>query len=388
MLSRARIYAGILGLALLSSHAFGQEQVDPVQKLIKHYEAMSDKERVTFLQAIALIGLKKSEALQTPAELEVLNGQPARLPPTETLPPATSVPASIANPQSIPQAQVPVILESASPSPIVEPQPVVAPPSEKPRTNVDINLPEPTDPHPDAEIQAAVAPTPTKLLNMPQPTPPANLSIDASESAAPVVIAAVAKSTSTELSNQNAEQTITRPSTNPGHKKSIRVIASQQIDYAFSGSSNPANSVFGLLLPEYQQKLNNAGVKIEIDDLRIEAINFYISSLESKISDCGYQVVKNDDPASTQVSPLQLETGIQRIVINKTLFETALIGEANAKLSNKQQVLSSVQARSTKALTEYDNLAQRSSELKIALTQSVGELTNQVANKICGINLN
>lgn len=431
MLSNTRIYAAILGLTLLSPHSFSQEQIDPVHKLIQQYETMSDKERVSFLQAIALIGIKKSDAPQTSAE-PVFAKSPTALPPTaEPPPPAPFVPVSIAspapnptpapiqtqpsavlappivsptttpsptvaaepitsidsNPQPISKAQATVDVASAPTSPILEPQPAVSPPSEKPQTTVQISLPEPTEPHPDAEIQSAVAPAPAILIEMPQPRRPVNLSADASEPAAPIVMAA-AQSTPTEFSNVKTEQTTTQPSTNLGHKKSIRVIASQQMDYAFSGTSNPSNSVFGLLLPEYQQKLNNAGAKIDIDDLRNETINFYISSLEDKISDCGYQVLKNDDPIPIQSNtPLNLETGVQRIVINKTLFETALIGEANAKLSNDQQE-TNVQARSAKALAQFDNLTQRSSELKTALTLSIKALANEIANKICGANLN
>ncbi|MGV0954186.1 MAG: hypothetical protein ACOYBR_07725 [Fluviibacter sp.] len=431
MLSNTRIYAAILGLTLLSPHSFSQEQIDPVHKLIQQYETMSDKERVSFLQAIALIGIKKSDAPQTSAE-PVFAKSPTALPPTaEPPPPAPFVPVSIAspapnptpapiqtqpsavlappivsptttpsptvaaepitsidsNPQPISKAQATVDVASAPTSPILEPQPAVSPPSEKPQTTVQISLPEPTEPHPDAEIQSAVAPAPAILIEMPQPRRPVNLSADASEPAAPIVMAA-AQSTPTEFSNVKTEQTTTQPSTNLGHKKSIRVIASQQMDYAFSGTSNPSNSVFGLLLPEYQQKLNNAGAKIDIDDLRNETINFYISSLEDKISDCGYQIVKNDEPISTQAIPLHLETGIQRIVINKTLFETAMIGEASAKLFSEQHVLTSVQTRSSRALTQYVNLLQRSSELKTTLTQTIEALTNQVADKICSVNLN
>lgn len=432
MLSRNRFYAAMLGLALLSSHTFGQEQQYSVQKLIQQYEAMSDKERVTFLQAIALIGFKKSDSPQPPAESMVPKSEPALLSPAEVSSPAPSVSAPIVsaapnqtpdptqtlpvaviaallespptttpsptvmsepttnvffNPQSILQAQAPAVLEMAPPLPVIVSPPVALLLLDKPQTTAQSTLAESTYPHPDSEIQLAVAPAPAKLLEMPQSKPQANLSADASEPATPVIIAA-AQSTSTELLNQKTEQTTVKSYANVGHKKSLRIITSRLIDYAFTGSGNPASSVFGQLLPEYQQKLNNSGVKIEIDDLLNETINFYITKLESKISDCGYKVFKNDDQAPIQVTPLQLETGIQRIVINKTLFETALIGEANAKLSSNQQELTSVQAHSSKALTQYANSAQRSSELKTALTQSVEELTNQVATKICVINLN
>lgn len=368
MTYRTHIYAAILGLSLVSAQATGQEQVDPIQKLIQQYESMSDKERVSFLQAIALIGLQKASSAQ-PA-MPPATATTTLTPPITVTPPPPTTPQPEPTPAQTPQA--PANLEAMPP--------------DKPVTTVQITLPEPTEPQPDADIQAAVAPAPAKLLVMPQPTPLANSPATTAEPVAPVAVT-TAPSTST-LPTQVSEPTIEQIATIPVGTKAIRVIASQQMDYGFSGSNNPSNSVFGLLLPEYQQKLNNSGAKIEIDDLRKETINFYVTSLEGKISDCGYQIVKSDDAASVKDNPLKLETGIQRMIINKTLFETALIGEANAKVTNNQQELSSIQTRSTKALPQFDNLSQRSSELKNSLSQTIEQLSNQVASKICSLKIN
>lgn len=380
MSSRTHIYAAILGLNLISAQAMGQEHLDPVQKLVQQYESMSDKERVSFLQTIALIGLQRTPSAQ---------------PATATLaPPLAVTPPPAATPQpDLTPAQTPKVAASfEAPPPIALAPSTSLPPTseatplEKPVTTVQITLPEPTEPLPDVDIQSAVAPAPAKLLAMPQPIPQTNLLATTDEPVGSLaVISAPSDSTPP---TQVFEPAISQPATKSVSTKSIRVIASQQINYGYSESNNPSNSVFGLLLPEYQQKLNNEGIKIEIDDLRRETINFYVTSLESKISDCGYQIVKISDAATAKETPFQLETGIQRIVINKTMFETALIGEANAKLTINQQELSSIQTRSTKELPLFDNPAQRTSELKNKLSQTIEQLSNQVASKICSVKIN
>lgn len=388
---RTHIYAAILGFFLISAQATGQEQVDPIQKLIQQYESMSDKERVSFLQAIALIGLQKASSAQPAIPPTKPTTTPTTItPPLTVTPPPPTTPQPEPTPTQPPQApanlEAPAHTPALAPSTSLPPTPSEATPPDKPVTTVQITLPEPTEPQPDADIQAAVAPAPAKLLVMPQTTPTANSPATTAEPVAPVAVTTAPLAST--LPTQVSEPAIEQPATIPVGTKAIRVIASQQMDYGFTGSNNPSNSVFGLLLPEYQQKLNNSGAKIEIDDLRKETINFYVTSLEGKISDCGYQIVKSNDAASVKDTPLKLETAIQRIVINKTLFETALIGEANAKVTNNQQELSSIQTRSTKALPQFDNLSQRSSELKNSLSQTIEQLSNQVASKICSLKIN
>lgn len=374
------IYAAILGLSLISAQAMGKEQLDPVQTLIQQYESMSDKERVSFLQAIALIGLQKASSAQA-ATPDTLTPPITITPPTPTTP--QPEPKSAQTPQAPANLEAPAHTPALAPSTSLPTTTSEATPPDKPVTTDQITLPEPTEPQPDADIQAAVAPAPAKLLVMPQPTPPANPAATIAEPVVPVAVTTV-PSTST-LSTQVSEPTIEQPAIIPVGTTAIRVIASQQMDYGFSGSNDPSNSVFGLLLPEYQQKLNNAGAKIEVDDLRKETINFYISSLEHKISDCGYQVTTSNSESSAKDTDLQLDTGIQRIVINKTLLETALIGEANAKLTANKQELSISKAKSTQALTQFENASQRSAELKARLGQVIEQLSTQVATKLCKV---
>lgn len=434
MSARTHIYAVVLGISLISAQACGQEQANPVQKLIQQYEAMPDKERVAFLQAIALIGIQKPPSAQpvvsaqevsaspqvhtTGSELASLPNNPAQAavqgPPTVANAPTTP------NPPAVPLAKIslPTVLEESSPTvdvasqsaqgapaaaqlqaktfaPALVPAPGLTQTSalpistedakspDKPVTTVQITLPEPAEPNPDDDIQAVAPPAPSKLLDMPtQPTPSPSLATSADKSVNTEAIAAVTP-TPSSVAAQTPEPIIAQHTKTIENLKTVRVITSQQMEYGYPGSTNPTNSVFGLLLPEYQQKLNNSGVKIEIDDLRKETIKFYVTSLEGKITDCGYQVTTNTDASPAVGTALQLDTGIQRIVINKTLFETAMIGEANATLSANSQDLSIIQSRATKALKQFDNASLRTGELKTNLGLVIEELSTQVANKLC-----
>lgn len=419
---------------MISAQACGQEQANPVQKLIQQYEAMPDKERVAFLQAIALIGIQKpptgqpvvstqevsaSPQVQTPGSevaSPISNAASAAVqaPPTvtnaiKTPNPPVAPPAEISPPivlkesptkvdvaaQSAHAAPAQTQLETNTPAPVLLTTPALTPTSaipistedakspDKSVTTVQITLPEPSEPNPDDDIQAAASPAPSKLLDMPtQPTPSPNLAASTDNSVNAVAIAAVTPPP-TSVVLQTPEPIIAQQTKTIENVKTVHVIASQQIDYGFAGSNNPASSVFGLLLPEYQQKLSNSGVKIEVDDLRNETINFYVTSLEGKISNCGYQVTTNVDASQDKEKALQLDTGIQRIVINKTLFETALIGEANAKLILNNQNLSIIHSRATKGLKQFDNASLRTSELKTTLGLVIEELSTQVANKLC-----
>lgn len=434
MSARTQIYAAILSISLISAQACGQEQANPVQKLIQLYEAMPDKERVAFLQAIALIGIQKTPTAQPLMSAQEVSASPQVLttgpevesPSKNPAPGAVQEPPTIANapitpnPPAVPPAKIllPTVLEESAPkvdvasqsargvpapaqlqtntfAPALVPAAGITPTSalpissedakspDKSVTTVQITLPEPTEPKPEDDIQAASPPAPSKLLDMPtQPTPSLNLAASADKSVTAVAIAAVTPPP-TSVAVQTPEPIIVQQTKTIENVKTVHVIASQQIDYGFGGSNNPASSVFGLLLPEYQQKLKNADVKIEVDDLRNETINFYVSNLEGKISNCGYQVTTNIDVPSAKETALQLDTGIQRIVINKTLFETALIVEANAKLTANNQDLSITKARVAKALTQFESGSQRTGELKTTLSLVIEELSTQVANKIC-----
>lgn len=434
MSAHTHIYAAILGISLISPQAWGQEQANPVQNLIQQYEAMPDKERVAFLQAIALIGIQKPPTAQPVVSTQEVSVSPqVKTPGSEVASPASNAasaavqaPPTVANAPTTPNSpavplakiSLPTVLEESSPTvdvasqsaqgapaaaqlqantfaPAIAPAPGLTPTSalpistedakltDKSETTVQITLPEPTEPKPDDDIQAGAPPAPSELLDMPtQPALSPNLAASADRSVNTVAIAAGTPPAGSAAA-QTPEPIIAQQTKTIENLKTVRVITSQQMEYGYPGSTNPANSVFGLLLPEYQQKLNNSGVKIEIDDLRNETINFYVTSLEGKITDCGYQVTTNTDTSPAVGTTLQLDTGIQRIVINKTLFETAMIGEANATLYSNSQDLSIIQSRATKALKQFDNASLRTGELKTTLGLVIEELSTQVANKLC-----
>lgn len=381
-----------LGLSLLATQAGAQESIDPIKALVQQYESLSDKERITFLQSIALIGAQKSTQQPTLELATPAPASPVITPPVTSLPLPTAVSGPISANAATNSALEASKLLVSDPDP-KEPAPQVEakPQPEKTTTLVELPLAEPVTPAQDGEIQQAEPPKPVPLLAMPQarpthlpPPPPPSPLPEATPT--PTI-----EPPSAPQAPQSKPQPIKTSEPEPASQGiPLRVIVSHQMDYSFGRSDNPNNSVFALLLPEYQQKLSSTNTKIQVDDLRNEAINFYANNLEKELGDCGYQVLRhNDATPNPNRTAYTLETGIQRIVINKTLFETALIGEANARLmgstppAGEQNGLAQVQTRSSKALTQFDNANQRATELRTNLGQIIEQLSAQISNKLC-----
>lgn len=169
-------------------------------------------------------------------------------------------------------------------------------------------------------------------------------------------------------------------------KDLIRLIAKPQ-----SQGAATDNSVFYLLLDNYNQNIIDPSQKIQAQDLRNEAINFYIEHLKQQLGNCDYDVVSDDPQAKELASDLQLETDLTRIAVNKTLLETAVIGEATAKITqpypeNTQPKIRTVaHARATQSLSGSGNHSELVNQLKSALGAVISQLSDQIAEKICSI---
>ena len=183
----------------------------------------------------------------------------------------------------------------------------------------------------------------------------------------------------------------TEPSSSPensaGLRTHIRLVTTQKTAYTFGGSENPNHTVFSLLLPEYNQKISDPNRKITADELRDEAINFYMSGLEQELTGCGYQVISGLETPSEN-SLYLLETGINRIVINKTLLETSLIGEATARFTpdgpTAQDIepVGIIKARTVQEISSVDQEGPKNA-LKSALGTVISQLSKQVSDKLC-----
>ena len=169
-------------------------------------------------------------------------------------------------------------------------------------------------------------------------------------------------------------------------KDLIRLIAKPQ-----SQGAAKDNSVFYLLLDNYNQKIINPLQKIQAQDLRDEAISFYIEHLKQQLGNCDYDVVSDDPQTKELASDLQLETDLTRIAVNKTLLETAVIGEATAKITQpnpesiQPEIRTVIHARATQSLSGSGNHSELVNQLKSALGAIISQLSDQISEKICSI---
>ncbi|WP_211149010.1 hypothetical protein [Fluviibacter phosphoraccumulans] len=192
------------------------------------------------------------------------------------------------------------------------------------------------------------------------------------------------------LVETKAEAMVQEHSSDPKSNDQIRVVEKTKLENRTSQSRALDDSVFFLLLDDYNQKIADPLQKIQAHDLRNESINFYIHLIREQLGKCGYDVLSDQTPPEESANQLELETNLTRIAVNKTLLETAVTGEAAAKLSllrAEQGRLEerSVTARAAQSISGAGDTSARTNEIKSALEIIISQLSNQIAEKICSM---
>ncbi len=213
----------------------------------------------------------------------------------------------------------------------------------------------------------------------------------AGQSLSDIKLAPISSPVTMTMADESPEETlVTTPvpeqSSQTRSKDLIRLIVKPQ-----SQGAVPDNSVFYLLLDNYNQKISDPLQKIQAQDLRNEAIKFYIDRLKQQLGNCGYEIVSDQPQSKESARNLELETGLTRIVVNKTLLETAVIGEATTKVTmlvpenTQQEVRAVTNVRAAQTLSGSVDKSERTHELKSALGGVISQLSDQIAEKICSI---
>jgi len=336
MVSRIRGVVFLGFCALIAFPALAQNQTPAIQNMVEQYEALTTAERITFLQRIVMIGFQPS--VQTQLQPHAKQPQAALEP---TVPPPHPKTHNINPPHSAPQSH-----NSAAPDEIKSTEEKLGS-TELASLKTDGNATEESQELHEADLAIAEPKTDT-----------------------------------------DSSLSVTKE-TEPHKQASIRLIADPKISYSARDANPVSQSIFSKLLKEYKRKIDDNDKQIAEEDLANEALRFYISAVQKDLEFCGFSVdaSANHEP-SKEAMPV-VETGISRIIINKTLFETSVVGEARASISagtadvNTPGKLTVIKAAAAQSLDISNEQGDNLGPLKIALGATIEKLSAQVSEKLC-----
>ena len=327
----------ILGCFTLGAlPVLAQNQTASIQNMVQQYEALTTADRIIFLQRIVMIGF------QPPAQAKVLpNAQRPPAGPEITTPPAHPKVQSIEHPEPTPLPQNSIAHDDTKSS--------------------EDNL---------NKTELAALKTGGESVDEPQVIPEADIAI-----AEPAT---------------NMEASLAEPKDIEAHKPgAIRLIADPKISYSFGNKNYVRPSIFSQLLNEYSSKLAEKNNRITEEDLANEALGFYISAVRKDLEGCGFSVDTTAIHEPSKEAVPIVETGISRIVVNKTLFETSVVGEAQASVISKADgaeapdKLIVIKVGAAQSINSTNGDGGSLDSLKSALGGAIEKLSAQVSEKLC-----
>lgn len=187
---------------------------------------------------------------------------------------------------------------------------------------------------------------------------------------------------STHEANQN-------PTSETLSKNLLQVTLIPSMTYSFSDNHQDTFNIFTPLSNEYNRRFGDQSKRINEDDIKNEALKFFVTEIEQQLDRCGYQIVLQSDIEQNPLHDL-LQTGINRIVINKTLFETSVIGEGFARIetvrpSEKPVIQSLINVRAVQNISDTVDKKQQYEEIKYALDALISKLSVQITKQLCQI---
>lgn len=201
------------------------------------------------------------------------------------------------------------------------------------------------------------------------------------------------------VANDKAEAVKAKDSTQQT-KPEVLLIPFGEIKTSYSGKAD--NDAIFLLnrainLTQLQYKSEHEYTPVSAQQTVDRVQSFLAQVAQNKLNGCGIQSELPSDDANvkdTQAVPqtadylYQVELGVTRLVINKTLFSASLTGEAEARITENNQISKRIYVDAFgggKATLEKFGTegAESDAELKAATSKVVDHLANRLGDKLC-----